>query len=184
MNLNRSRFKMKFSEIFSITILAIISLFFLVEGVQDLDTVTRWDSTGIIEYSGNYNFCAKKHYRNTIYVFELSNGDTIYAPSEYLKPKSNLKDFDELTFRYASQKKIVPFGLYYSCVSVETIEGEPITIAIEKIKNEYILGIIVHFVLGVLSTILLLVLLLTPNIFVRIIRAIKRVRPIRGRFYD
>lgn len=177
MSRNRSRIKTKrkFSEVFAIIILAIISLFYLVEGVQDLDTVIRWDSADIPEYTGSYSFSVKKPYRNTTYVFELANGDTIYAPSEYLNPESNIEAFDKLTFRYASHKKISLLGLHYSCVSIESMDGEHITIANERIKNEFILGVIASFVLGVLSATLLLMVSLKPDIVIGIVRRIRKL---------
>ena len=77
------KIKNKLKKGVGIIVVFVIGLLFLIEGMQDLITLEKWDSGGILEYSGNYTLTKKKYYRNTGYTFVLGNGDKIYV-KEYI----------------------------------------------------------------------------------------------------
>lgn len=128
-------------------ILLLIGLFFTVTAIQDALLLCQWEER-CIEYEGTFAFAEKHYYRNTNYRFFLKNGEVINVyPEDLAENKIDFEKYEELTFQYASYKRIIPFGTH-SCISISTPDGEAVFMEEESSKQGFIVELVAYLLIG------------------------------------
>jgi len=115
----------------------VISTLLIVIAVQDWMTLKDWNDGEILEYHGSYTFYENNLPRhNTLYIFELGNGDTVSVSDEYIIHNDlDFDSFKELTFRYTAHKDILRLGKHTG-VSITTTDKSLVLQQEEASKQE------------------------------------------------
>ena len=137
----------------SVFLLILVGFIILIDGVQDAMVLKNWSTTGLIEYTGVFEFEKRKPLRSTYYHFTLENGEEImFFPENFSGDESIFLGENELCFKYSSNKWFFRFNKFEG-VSISTLDGR--IIQSEEIGEKDVrLGAIIGVVLG--STVILI----------------------------
>lgn len=135
-NDRKKRLKTRLASLF----LLLFGCTFLVIAAQHCLVLHNWDNSEIQEYEGRYSVKAKEYWRNTNYLFILSNGDCIEIPGEFVLKNENLdmlfeEEPYELVFRYTKYQQ--PIKNTHTLISIVS-QDNTITYVDESLMKDVI----------------------------------------------
>lgn len=141
--------KRKIANVIPAIIIFVIGLVFVVDATQSLVTVLKWNDKVISEYNGTYSFYEKKYARNTVYNFELENGDIISVPNEEFDGNvEELENHPEMKFRYVSSSNLLNWKTH-KAASITSSDGERVFLAETVSKENLKSRAVAFYVIGV-----------------------------------
>ena len=159
------------------TLWGVMTLFFIIEGIQSVRVANAIDNSDYEVYCGKYDVLERKTMRNTVHEIALESGDqiTVICPSDYFYgDNAKLKEFSELKICYSKQSFLRTWAPV--CISIESLNGSTMILDDKIVQEELIGSAILFLCLGTICLLLLLVCFFYPVFSMSFYKRFKKKR--------